>query len=81
MTLDQFHTAIAEAQLAGDEYIEAPLEIILKHNKKGLNGSAFFIYKGIKVYPEGQALELEKKQNADLLVTLHGGVMAKMEGR
>jgi hypothetical protein len=58
-TVSKFLDKIAVAKSMGDESIETSVDIIRHYNRRGLMGSEYFIYEGVKVYPVGKREEIE----------------------
>ena len=74
--MEGFDRKVEIAKMGGEEYIEAPMVLIEHFNKKGLNGGKYFHYKGIKVFPEGQAEKIMEEESIPMAERLHG----KQEG-
>lgn len=65
-TVSAFETRIQIAKSEGAEWIETTPEIIKYHNPNGLGRAEYFIYRGIKVAPVGQAERLMEQENYPL---------------
>ena len=65
-TVNSFMTKIAQAKSEGAESIETSQAVIDHYNRAGLNGSDYFIYDGIKVYPDGKTDEIETKSKMSM---------------
>lgn len=84
MLVNEFESDISLAQSEGRESIEATEQIINHFNKKGLKGSSYFIYKGIKVYPLGKTEEIESEESIPATEKMHGtsdGTVNRLDGR
>lgn len=78
--ISEFLDSVALAQSNGDEWVEAPAEIIQHYNRKGMNGSKYFIYHGVKVCEEGKLDEIlasESKQHDEIVF---GSSEGKLQG-
>lgn len=71
-TVSSFMDKIARAKADGIEYIETSPEMIQFYNRNGLNGSEYFIYSGIKVFPEGKAEAILNKEAEQIGQRIHG---------
>lgn len=67
-----FETKVSRAKAMGEEYVEASEELINHFNPLGMNGSEYFIYKGIKVFPHGKAEIILKEENIPLAKKIFG---------
>ncbi|MCA2656872.1 hypothetical protein [Microcystis sp. M061S2] len=78
--LRAFQTKIAQAQhhamVTGGTMesaeIEADKTIIDYFNPNGLGEGKFFIYQGVKVYPQGEMEKIKAEDSASLVNKLHG---------
>lgn len=64
----------------GDEWVETSPEIVTYFNKKGMNGSDYFIYKGIKVCEYGKCMAILEREAVTMDERLHGAQEATIEG-
>ena len=79
-SLSTFKDKIDLAIMQSEEWVETTPEIIKYFNPAGLNGSKFFIYKGIKVCPMGESDKIDDEINQDLNIT-HAKFTGFVEGR
>lgn len=75
-----FQGRIAAAKHQKVESIETSQEIIDYLNPNGLNGAKYFIYQGVKVYPEGKTAEIESEEDKPIHERLHGKGSIIIEG-
>jgi hypothetical protein len=85
-SVGDFVGRIATAQLDGKDTGEVPTieasEKIIKHfNRKGLGGSDYFIYQGVKVYPLGKTEEIEERESVSADEKMHGVSGGTVVGR
>jgi len=68
--VSDFLDTIALAQSMHQEWVEVPAEVIAHYNRKGMNGSKYFIFQGIKVCEQGKLEEIqfeEAKQSGQVV--------------
>jgi hypothetical protein len=85
-SVGDFIGRIATAQLDGKDTgeiqsIEASEKIIKHFNRKGLGGSEYFIYQGVKVYPLGKTEEIEERESISADERMHGTSGGTVVGR
>jgi hypothetical protein len=69
--VSNFLQKIAIAQAEGNPYIETSEDIIQKFNPMGLNGAKYFIYHGVKVFPNGQAEKILEEEQIPIEQRIH----------
>lgn len=74
-TLNEFMQKVANAKLEGTEWVETSPEIIHHFNRKGLGGSGYFTYDGLKVCGWGMSDELEETDQRQLGNTEGGTIV------
>lgn len=80
-TLFDFERKVSNAMLGGDEIIETHEKIINHFNPGGLNGSPYFIYKGVRVCLTGETEKVLKDPlSVQASKRLHGTKEATVEG-
>lgn len=79
-TYSQFKDKIDLATIRNEEWVETSPEIIQYFNPHGLNGSNYFVYKGIKVCEFGKSEEIQDKMDQDLAHS-HGKYIGVVDGR
>lgn len=64
LTLDQqfrdFQSKVDMAVLTGQEYVEASPEITAHFNPRGMGGADYWIYKSVKIVPNGNKEAVDK---------------------
>lgn len=71
-TINSFLDKIAVAKSLGEQFIETTQEVINHYNRRGMGGSKYFHYEGIRVYPIGMATEIEESFGDVIEHRLHG---------
>lgn len=71
-TLNSFEVKCLTAKNNGQEWVETTPEIIALMQPRGLGGSKFFCYKGVKVCEFGKSEEIQAECDIPMGKKLHG---------
>lgn len=67
----QHHAMVTGGTMDGAE-VEADMAIIDYFNPNGLGEGKYFIYQGVKVFPQGEMEKIKAEENKSLVNKLHG---------
>ena len=78
-TLADFETKISVALMGDEREVETTEEVIKYLNPRGLGIGKYFIYKGVKVYPQGSKDSIVAEESVQISQRLHGAADMVLE--
>lgn len=78
-TLADFETKISVALMGDEREVETSEEVIKYLNPRGLGIGKYFIYKGVKVYPQGTRDAIQAEESVQISQRLHGAADMVLE--